>query len=86
MHEQLIKDAVSFAAAKRQTYPNVDAAELAVEVMMVKLAIRMVPHLTGYSHIQANPKYSYSKQKTVENGERETLHTFLTPMKLSRLG
>ena len=73
MHAQLIQDAVSFAAALKQTYPNVDTAELAVEVMMVKLALRIVPHLTGYSHIQANPKYSYSKQKTVENGERKTI-------------
>lgn len=72
VHVQLIQDAIAFARAKKQVYPNVDTAELAVEVMMVKLALRIVPHLKGYSHIQANPKYSYSKQKTIENGQRKT--------------
>ena len=72
MHAQLIQDAVSFAASKKQTYPSVDTAELAAEVMMVKLALRIVPHLKGYSHIQTNPKHSYSKQKTIENGERKS--------------
>ncbi|RYP34182.1 hypothetical protein DL767_004409 [Monosporascus sp. MG133] len=70
VHAQLIQDAIAFAAAKKQVYPEVDVAELAVEVMMVKLALRIVPHLTGYSHVQTNPKYSYSKQKTIENAQR----------------
>ncbi|RYP82589.1 hypothetical protein DL770_005554 [Monosporascus sp. CRB-9-2] len=74
VHAQLIQDAIAFAAAKQQDYPEVDAAELAVEVMMVKLALRIVPHLTGYSHIQTNPKYSYSKQKTIENAQRESFN------------
>ena len=72
MHAQLIQDAIAFATSKKQAYPNVDTAELAVEVMMVKLALRIVPHLKGYSHIQTNTNYSYSKQKTIENGQRKT--------------
>lgn len=40
---------------------------------MVKLALRIVPYLKGYSHIQTNPKYAYDKQKTVENGKRESI-------------
>lgn len=50
---------------------------------MVKLALRIVPHLKGYSHIQTNPKYSYSKQKTIENGQRKTYLYLLT---VSRTG
>ncbi|KAI1372364.1 transaldolase [Hypoxylon crocopeplum] len=68
IHAQLIQNAVDFASSKSSTYPNVSVAELAVETMMVKLALRIVPYLKGYSHIQTNPKYAYNKQKTVENG------------------
>ncbi|KAI0893598.1 putative transaldolase [Annulohypoxylon nitens] len=70
LHAQLIQDAINFASSKSSTYSNVSVAELAVETMMVKLALRIVPYLKGYSHIQTNPKYSYDKQKTVENGKR----------------
>ncbi|KAI4862687.1 putative transaldolase [Hypoxylon rubiginosum] len=70
IHAQLIQDAVDFASSKNSTYPDVAAAELAVDVMMVKLALKIVPYLKGYSHIQTNPKYAYDKQKTIENGRR----------------
>ncbi|KAI1206975.1 putative transaldolase [Annulohypoxylon truncatum] len=70
VHAQLIQDAVNFASSKSSAYPGVSVAELAVETMMVKLALRIVPYLKGYSHIQTNPKYSYDKQKTIENGKR----------------
>ncbi|KAH7018480.1 uncharacterized protein B0I36DRAFT_336044 [Microdochium trichocladiopsis] len=76
VHEQLIRDSVACAA----TLPDkggklfgadvVGAAELAVEVMMVKLALRIVPYLSGYSHVQTNPKYAYDQGKTVENARR----------------
>ncbi|KAI0170031.1 transaldolase [Pestalotiopsis sp. NC0098] len=70
VHDQLIKDAVLYAKSKQSTYPEVDEAEIAVECMMVKLALRIVPYLTGYSHIQTNPAYSYDTQKTAENARR----------------
>ncbi|KAI1098394.1 transaldolase [Jackrogersella minutella] len=70
VHAQLIQDAIEFASSKSSLYPGVTVAELAVETMMVKLALRIVPYLKGYSHIQTNPRYSYNKQKTVENGKR----------------
>lgn len=70
LHAELIEDAVDYASAKRSSYPDVAVAELAVETMMVKLALRIVPYLKGYSHIQTNPKYSYNKQKTIENAKR----------------
>ncbi|ETS73126.1 hypothetical protein PFICI_15071 [Pestalotiopsis fici W106-1] len=70
VHAQLIEDAVVYAKSKRAAYPKVDEAEIAVECMMVKLALRIVPYLTGYSHIQTNPQYSYNTQKTIENAKR----------------
>ncbi|KAI1074821.1 putative transaldolase [Whalleya microplaca] len=70
VHAQLIQDAVGFASSKSSQYPEVSTAELAVDTMMVKLALQIVPYLKGYSHIQTNTKYSYDKQKTIENGRR----------------
>ncbi|OTB02704.1 hypothetical protein M426DRAFT_322458 [Hypoxylon sp. CI-4A] len=70
VHDQLIRDAIDFASNKSSTYPDVTVAELAVETMMVKLALKIVPYLKGYSHIQTNPKYAYSAQKTIANGKR----------------
>lgn len=37
---------------------------------MVKLQLATVPNLTGYVHIQTNPKLSYSAAATVENALR----------------
>lgn len=71
VHAQLIKDAAAYAKSKQSVYPEVDEAEIAVECMMVKLALKIVPHLKGYSHIQTNPKYSYDTQKTIENARRK---------------
>ncbi|KAL2285180.1 hypothetical protein FJTKL_08403 [Diaporthe vaccinii] len=44
--------------------------ELAVDFAMVRLALAIVPNLTGYSHIQTNPRWSYNVQKSIQNGER----------------
>ncbi|KAK6829720.1 hypothetical protein PG987_010304 [Apiospora arundinis] len=67
---QAIASAVSYAQSHHAQHKGVALAELAVEVMMVKLALRIVPYLTGYSHIQTNPVYSYNKDKTIENAKR----------------
>lgn len=71
VHAELISESISYAKAKSDKYSGVDEAEVAVECMMVKLALRIVPHLTGYSHIQTNPKYSYNTPKTIESARRE---------------
>ncbi|KAI0018589.1 transaldolase [Xylariomycetidae sp. FL0641] len=70
VHAQLIRDAIAFASSKAGEHPDATAAELAVEVMMVKLALQIVPYLKGFSHIQTNPMYSYDKAKTVANAKR----------------
>lgn len=70
IHAQIILDAVAIAEGLKQSFPGVTTEELAVEIMMVKLALRIVPYLKGYSHIQTNPKYAFSKEKTIDNGRR----------------
>jgi transaldolase len=73
VHGELIKDAVQYARSSSDKYPEAAVVEVAVECMMVKLALKIVPYLTGYSHIQTNPRYSYDEKKTVENAERTRL-------------
>lgn len=36
---------------------------------MVRLALKIAPHLTGRVHIQTNPYYSYSTEKTILNAQ-----------------
>lgn len=43
--------------------------ELAVDFAMARLALDIVPNLTGYSHIQTNPRWSYNVQQTIKNAE-----------------
>ncbi|KAI0473435.1 transaldolase [Xylariaceae sp. FL0804] len=69
-HAQLIRDAATYAHHPHHSNRDVDTASMAVEVMMVRLALRIAPHLTGFSHVQANPKYAYDRRRTVENGQR----------------
>ena len=41
---------------------------------MVALALRMVPHIKGYVHIQANPFDAYSTKRTVDGALRLLEH------------
>lgn len=38
---------------------------------MVKLALKIAPHISGHVHIQTNPYYSYSTEQTVINALSE---------------
>ncbi|KAL4917990.1 hypothetical protein BDW62DRAFT_182753 [Aspergillus aurantiobrunneus] len=51
-------------------FPGIDTFELAVEIVMVKLALKVVPHINGYIHIQTNPNYAYETDKTIANAFR----------------
>ncbi|KAG2414536.1 hypothetical protein HFD88_003727 [Aspergillus terreus] len=50
--------------------PSMPVSELAVEIAMVKLALKIAPHISGHVHIQTNPYYSYSTEQTVINALR----------------
>ncbi|KAF7553924.1 hypothetical protein G7Z17_g3297 [Cylindrodendrum hubeiense] len=70
-HEGLIKEAVSDARGTlKELQGGIAFEEFVVEVMMAKLQLTIVPNLTGYVHIQTNPKLSYSATATVENAQR----------------
>ncbi|KUI55850.1 Transaldolase [Cytospora mali] len=70
VHEKLIKESIRDAHWMLSQQSDTTLEELAVEFMMVRLALDIVPNLSGYSHIQTNPRWSYNLQKTIKNAER----------------
>ena len=40
---------------------------------VMKLSMKLVPHLTGYVHTQTNPYHSFSTEKTILNAQRTYL-------------
>lgn len=75
VHEKLIKESIQDAHWMLGHQPDSTLEELAVESMMVRLALNIVPSLSGYSHIQTNPRWSYDVQKTIKNAESKLLST-----------
>ncbi|TDZ44885.1 Transaldolase [Colletotrichum trifolii] len=70
-HEELLRNSGNDARGwARTAWPDVDPVLLAVEIMMVRLSLQFTPYLTGYFHIQTNPQWAYSTEKTVYNAER----------------
>ncbi|MCJ1249404.1 hypothetical protein MMC30_006628 [Trapelia coarctata] len=69
-HEALLKESITLADELLEQFESMTLEQLAVEIAMVKLGMQMVPHISGYIHIQVNPFYSYSTNKIMENARR----------------
>ncbi|KAL2255980.1 hypothetical protein VTK26DRAFT_2396 [Humicola hyalothermophila] len=74
LHQQLIAESIQVAHWLFGKQADATLEELAVELMMVALSIRIAPHTTGFLHVQTNPKFAYSTHKTVKNAERILAH------------
>ncbi|KAL2010463.1 hypothetical protein VTN00DRAFT_6270 [Thermoascus crustaceus] len=71
-HATLLEESVSHAEKLLALYRGVKLEELAVEIAMVSLALKIAPHIRGRVHVQTNPYYSYSTEKTIANALRIT--------------
>ncbi|RDW61848.1 transaldolase family protein [Aspergillus mulundensis] len=69
-HAGLIEDSLKEALKLASRFRDIDYIELAVDIAMVKLALKILPHIHGHVHIQTNPNYSYSTEKTIANAFR----------------
>ncbi|RHZ68960.1 hypothetical protein CDV55_104920 [Aspergillus turcosus] len=69
-HIGLIRNSISDASELLPRFTGISLEELAVEIAMVRLALRIAPHLAGRVHIQTNPYYSYSTERTIVNALR----------------
>ncbi|KAE8152490.1 transaldolase [Aspergillus avenaceus] len=69
-HGNLIASSISEAKNILFRFPGLSLEDLSVEIAMVKLALKIAPHIRGYVHIQTNPYYSYSAEKTTVNALR----------------
>ncbi|KAJ5689385.1 hypothetical protein N7462_003777 [Penicillium macrosclerotiorum] len=66
----VITTSLSDAEKLHSEYPSISVGELAVEIAMVRLAVTMASQIQGRVHVQTNPYYSYSAEKTVVNALR----------------
>ncbi|KAK3317778.1 hypothetical protein B0T19DRAFT_435560 [Cercophora scortea] len=73
-HSKLIHE--SYVTAHWMFAKQSDATlyELVVEIATVGLSLRFAPYLSGFCHVQTNPKWCFSTQKTIKNAERIVSH------------
>ncbi|KAG5655488.1 hypothetical protein KAF25_000737 [Fusarium avenaceum] len=70
-HDALIKEAIQGArGAMKELQGSVAFEEFVVQILMVKLQLLILPNVTGYLHIQTNPKLSYSTAGTISDAHR----------------
>ncbi|KAL7939277.1 hypothetical protein V8C35DRAFT_286211 [Trichoderma chlorosporum] len=69
-HEAIIRESGRDATRLNEIRGRASLPEFMVEIMMVKLQLLIAPYITGYVHVQTNPKLSYSQSGTVENAQR----------------
>ncbi|UKZ49221.1 hypothetical protein TrVGV298_003465 [Trichoderma virens] len=69
-HEALIRESEQDAIRLNEIRDQTSLPEFMVEIMMVKLQLLIAPYVTGYVHVQTNPKLSYSQAGMVENAQR----------------
>lgn len=74
-HQHLIRECTALASeltttTTRPEFAAVPTAELAVEIIMVKLVLRLLPYVTARIHIQTNPLYCHSTADTISNARR----------------
>ncbi|GAQ39636.1 transaldolase [Aspergillus niger] len=81
-HAELLQSSHTKAKALIQEYPGLTIEELAIEIAMISLSLRIAPHITGHIHIQTNPYYSYSTEKTIVNALRTSIHPSIHPSPL----
>jgi len=66
----LLKKSAALARQMQAEYPDVTFEELAVEIAMISMSLTIAPLITGTLHVMANPTFSYSTTKIIENGQR----------------
>ncbi|UNI24874.1 Transaldolase [Purpureocillium takamizusanense] len=70
-HAALIREALDDAGGKlKHLRDGLPLEEFVVEVLMVKLQLRIAPSVTGYLHVQTNPKLSFCTAGTISNAKR----------------
>ncbi|PFH62481.1 hypothetical protein XA68_13383 [Ophiocordyceps unilateralis] len=66
----LLEESVALARELQPEISTVSVEELAVEIAMMKLALRMAPLVHGSLHVMCNPLYSWDTNKVYETGHR----------------
>ncbi|KAJ5741349.1 hypothetical protein N7533_010758 [Penicillium manginii] len=67
---EIVASAKVDAKVLHPKFSSISVEELAVEIGIVRLAVRMSGHVKGTVLVQTNPYYSYSQEKTIVNALR----------------
>lgn len=71
LHDILIKSTIVDARGRLSSLQaGAPFADFVIEILMIKLQLLMAPDVTGYVHVQTNPKLSYSTRETLKNARR----------------
>jgi len=83
----VLKKSVALARQLQGDFVSVSVEELAVEIAMIKLSLRMIPFISGSIHVMCNPLYSWDTEKVFETGHRfhKITHILEPEFDLSRL-
>ncbi|KAI5776337.1 transaldolase [Geopyxis carbonaria] len=73
-HSQLLTTAATSARKISAQFPDVPLPELAAELFQVHLSHAMLSTITGRTHVQTNPAYSFSTAATVACARRIIAH------------
>ncbi|PHH59116.1 hypothetical protein CDD82_2551 [Ophiocordyceps australis] len=66
----VVQESVELAHKLEREFGGVSVNELAVEIAMNKLALRVIPLISGSIHVMCNPLYAWDSEKVYETGHR----------------
>ncbi|KAL8907691.1 MAG: hypothetical protein Q9207_001260 [Kuettlingeria erythrocarpa] len=66
----LLEESIRQSRQSFGPFGGVSRDELAVEIAMVKLSLRVAPHICGMVHMQTNPRYAYDTEETLSSAFR----------------
>ncbi|PHH59774.1 hypothetical protein CDD81_2578 [Ophiocordyceps australis] len=66
----LVQESVALAHKLKNEFGGVSVDEVAVEIAMNKLALRVIPLISGSIHVMCNPLYAWDTQKVYQTGHR----------------
>ena len=82
-----VRESVVLAEKWLSEYPGIPSEELAFEIGMVRVGLKVIPLILGNVHIMANPSEAYNYQYVVDNARRiyHLAHRLEPNFDLSRL-
>ncbi|KJZ75321.1 hypothetical protein HIM_05247 [Hirsutella minnesotensis 3608] len=69
-NSDIVQESLDLAKRVHTEYQNLSIQELAVEVAMIRLSLRMIPLISGSIHVMCNPFYAWDTEQVYQTGHR----------------